>query len=330
MSSPPAPPSLRDASRGRSSTGLGTRSRPAELSRPSRSPTARSTSPAPIPLGNFVLGQLPAGRYLLRGLIDQNRNRKVDPRELFDTVTVTLKDSLHRELYAFVHDTSGPSITTVTVRDSITLRLTLDRALDTNLVISPALFSIKAADSTELLIVSALTQQLFNRRVADSVRVKQVEDSVRAAAEADSARRADSSRVNARVERPAGRGGVGARAAKPDSSARDTVQRVAAKLTIQVPATDVLLILEKPLPPSAVFRVRATGMRSLLGRERSSDRLFRTAKPRDVADSTKGKTGDSTKRPVKPDTSALPGRPQTTRNAERRVAYRLLGMVPLR
>ncbi|MEP7344321.1 MAG: Ig-like domain-containing protein [Gemmatimonadaceae bacterium] len=287
-------------------------------------------------LGDFVLGHLPSGRFLLRGLIDQNKNRLVDPRELYDTATVTLTDSLHRELYAFVHDTLGPSIATVTIRDSLTIKLTFDRALDTNLVITPELFALRRGDSTaktpsdrinlpapgegDPRIVYAMTQRMFDRRAADSMRVKQLEDSVRAAAVADSARRVDSARVNARIERPPAR-----RAATPaarDSAASDTVQRVARKLTIQIPTMDVLLILDKPLPPSSVFRVRAIGMRSLLGRERTSERLFRTAKPKEEADSTKKKATDTIKPPVRPDTNK---RSPGGRDADIRELARLLG-----
>lgn len=274
-------------------------------------------------LGDFVLGHVPNGQYLLRALIDQNRNRRVDPRELFDTTTVTLTDSIHRELYAFVHDTLGPSITTVTVRDSVTLKLTFDRALDTNLVITPERFSLKAEEPTPKAggdrvavptqqqaapsIVAVMTQRAFDRHVADSLRLKAVQDSVRAAATADSARKADSARVNARIERPAGR-----RAAPPparDSAARDTAQRRAKKPTRQIPSTEVLITVDKPFPPSAVFRVGATEMRSVLGRVRSSDRLFRTAKPKEETDSTKKKASDSTKRAVPDTTKPPPKRP---------------------
>src|SRR5687768_15825735 len=42
--------------------------------------------------GAFVITHMPAGQFLLRALIDANRNRAVDGRELFDTITVTLTD----------------------------------------------------------------------------------------------------------------------------------------------------------------------------------------------------------------------------------------------
>ncbi|MFN8572386.1 MAG: Ig-like domain-containing protein [Gemmatimonadaceae bacterium] len=253
-------------------------------------------------LGEFVVGHLPNGKYLLRGILDQNRNRRLDPRELFDTSTVTLNGSLHGFLYAFVHDTLGPSISSVAVKDSLTLRVTFDHPLDTALVITPALFGIKRADSSSVTIVSAITQRAFDKLVADSLLAKHVKDSLEAVAKADSARRADGARVNAKIDRPAAK-----RPVPRDSARADTVpRREAQKIKIAVPSVDVLLTLTEPLPPNTVFRVRAVGMRSLLKRERTSDRLFRTAKPAPVDSSRKG--ADSTKKPP-PDTSKVKRNP---------------------
>ena len=65
----------------------------------------------------------------------------VDARELFDTITVTLTDSLRRELLAAVRDTLGVGIATAELRDSVTLRLALDRPLDTLFVPTASMFS---------------------------------------------------------------------------------------------------------------------------------------------------------------------------------------------
>src|SRR5512141_1927251 len=43
--------------------------------------------------GVFVFPHLPAGTYRLRGIIDDNNNRGLDPREAWDTASVTLVDS---------------------------------------------------------------------------------------------------------------------------------------------------------------------------------------------------------------------------------------------
>ncbi|MBV6521599.1 MAG: hypothetical protein MNPFHGCM_01740 [Gemmatimonadaceae bacterium] len=269
-------------------------------------------------LGEFLMGHLPNGTYLLRALLDGNRNRQVDPRESYDTATVTLDDSLHREMYAFVRDTLGPSLTTVTIRDSLTLKLTFDHPLDTSLVISPERFTLKAepvaarpqgdtavaATPRAPRIVAAITQRAYDRRVADSLKLKAVQDSVRQAAEADSTRRADSARVNTRIERQTTRRPAVADTT-PDSAAAP--RRQARKIAIQVPSSDILLTLESPLAPSSVFRVTASEMRSLLGRVKTSDRLFRTPKATDVDTTRKG--NDTTGKPIPPpDTGSVPQR----------------------
>jgi hypothetical protein len=80
--------------------------------------------------GNFAMPVMPAGDYLVYGVVDQNGNRRRDPREAFDTARVSLQDSAAVELYAFTHDTVGPRVRSVELADSLTLRLVFDRPLD--------------------------------------------------------------------------------------------------------------------------------------------------------------------------------------------------------
>ena len=63
--------------------------------------------------GRFSLGPLPAGQYVLSGVLDENRNRVADPREAFDSARIAHSDST-LELWAFVHDTAAPWVRTVT------------------------------------------------------------------------------------------------------------------------------------------------------------------------------------------------------------------------
>jgi hypothetical protein len=232
-------------------------------------------------LGFYTIGHLPSGRFLLRGVIDQNRNRGLDSRELFDSVTVELRDTLRRELYAFVHDTLGPGIAQLEVRDSVTLRVGFDHPLDTALQVTPANFTLKAADSSVIAIASVITERELEKRAADSARVKAIEDSVRNAARADSIRRADSARVNTRITRPGGR----RPRADTTAVARDTTPKVEPPTpTIAIPSDEVIITLEEPLPPAASFKLRVEKLRSLLGYERESERNFRT--PRPTVDST--------------------------------------------
>jgi hypothetical protein len=211
--------------------------------------------------GAFAIRHMEPGHYLLRAVLDQNRNRRLDPRELFDSVTVELRDSLRRELLAALRDSLGPAIATVEVRDSLHLRVTLDRPLDTAFVLAPAIFSLKGADSAALPIREVLTQRDWERRLADSLARR---DST--ATRQDSLRHADSLRLAAgRVLQGAGRG----------AQQQPPLRPVAA-----IPATVLELVLESPLPSGTSFRLRAVGLRSISGAVRTSERQFATARPR--------------------------------------------------
>ena len=125
-------------------------------------------------LGRVVFRYLPPGRYLLRAVVDANSNRVIDRRELFDSVTVTVADSVTRELLAFVHDSIGPGIQTVEVRDSLSLRVTFDRPLNTRTPVESGQFSLKAADSSVVQIASVQLGSVFERAEADSARARAV------------------------------------------------------------------------------------------------------------------------------------------------------------
>ncbi len=80
--------------------------------------------------GNFRLREIPPGRYRVWALQDQNNNRRLDRRELFDTVSVTVDSTASVVLWAFVHDTVGPRIRTIESLDSATLRVSFSQPLD--------------------------------------------------------------------------------------------------------------------------------------------------------------------------------------------------------
>jgi hypothetical protein len=114
--------------------------------------------------GRFALANVPAGSYIVRGFVDQTPNRRLDRSEAWDSTLVSLTDSARIELLAFVHDSAGPGISSVEVRDSVTLRVTLDRPMLPELPIPPGVFSLRAADSSEVPVAGVLTA-----RVADSL-----------------------------------------------------------------------------------------------------------------------------------------------------------------
>ena len=242
--------------------------------------------------GAFVITHMPAGQFLLRALIDANRNRAVDGRELFDTVTVTLTDSLRREMLAAVRDSLGAGLASADLRDSLTLRLTLDRPLDTLFVPSRRYFSIKAADSSVVEFDTIFTQAEVDRRSADSVRNRAIQDSVRRAFVADSVRQADSARAvvaapttpTAPPTRPTGRrpgvSNVPARA-----PVQDTSNRIVPRPSARIPTMVLYVKFARALRPATAFRITADSLRSVTGHVRTSSRVFTTPRPaaRDTA-----------------------------------------------
>jgi len=240
-------------------------------------------------MGRFDLGNVPAGRYVLRASVDQNKNRYLDPRELYDTMTVTLADSLRREILTFVHDTIGAGIQTVTIVDSLTLRVQMDRALDTTFVIDTTHFTLRAKDSTLVRIARALSRRADDARREDSLRTKAIQDSVQKAAKADSAKADSAKGDTARAPRPAlpppTRRSVDSVVAR--LTGRDTARKEPPpKPSIPAPVNEIILRLATPLQPSTSYRLRAIDMRTLLKRTRTSERVFNTPKPRKAADST--------------------------------------------
>lgn len=233
--------------------------------------------------GQFDIANLPPGPYLLRALIDQNNNGVVDPRELFDTITVTLADSIRRDLLAAVRDSLGVGLASAEVRDSLTVRLALDRPLDTLFVPRRALFSVKTADSTLVPFDTILSQQDVDRAIADSVRNRAVQDSVRRAFVLDSTRRADSARAPAQPvptapARPTGRR-PGVATQPPPAPPRDTSNRIVPRPAARIPVTVLYLKFREPLPPATTLRITADSLRSVTGATRTSSRVVTTPRP---------------------------------------------------
>lgn len=246
--------------------------------------------------GAFVIDNMPSGEFLLRALIDANRNGVVDARELFDTVTVSLSDSFHREMVAAVRDSLGVGLATADLRDSVTLRLALDRPLDTLFVPARRFFSIADPDSTAVPFDTILTQADMDRVAADSARSRQVQDSVRRALVADSIRAADSARAAAAPvpatppPRPTGRR-PGATTAPPPAPPRDTTDRVALRPSARIPVTVLYIRLSEPLRPGTAYRITADSLRSVTGAVRTSTRVFTAPRVRPDTGGTRPDTG---------------------------------------
>ena len=253
-------------------------------------------------LGRAVFPYITPGRYLVRAVVDANNNRVIDRRELFDSATVTVRDSVSHEILAFVHDSAGPGVQSVEARDSLTLRVTFDRPLSPRRAVEQRQFSLKAADSSVVQIASVLLGTAFEKAEADSARARAVRDSVRQVQIADSIRRANPNA--APPARPPTAAPTPARRPTPADTATPPP-----KPSAPIPETVAIVRLARPLAPATSYRLRADSLLSLMGIYRSSDRVFSTPRA--------GAPGDSARPPR--DTTRPPRRPPGNESASRAI-----------
>jgi hypothetical protein len=107
-------------------------------------------------VGDFTLRNIPNERYRVRGFSDDNSNRGLDPREPYDTVITTVADSAKVELLAFVHDSVGTRLSSILVKDSVTLELNFDNPLSVTNLPTPASIRVRGSDSTEVIPVMSV------------------------------------------------------------------------------------------------------------------------------------------------------------------------------
>ena len=119
--------------------------------------------------GNFSLGPIPPGDYLVSGVVDQNRNQRADGREAFDSVRIARGKTKVGDLWAFEHDTTPPRATTVTVNDSVSASIELAQALDPRLKLQPRNATVSVLpDSSPVKVISVLP-----KTVDDSLNARQ-------------------------------------------------------------------------------------------------------------------------------------------------------------
>jgi hypothetical protein len=244
-------------------------------------------------VGQFAIRFVSPGRYLLRAIVDANTNRTLDRRELFDSATVTLTDSLTREMLAFVHDSVGAGLGEVEVRDSVTLRVAFDRPLRPGVPVVTAQFSLKAADSSVVPITSVTLGSAYEKVQADSARAKARQDSLRQVQIQDSIRRAN---PRAAQPQPAAPTPTPTRRAGGAPAARDTTPPP--KPSAPIPETYVIITVGQALKPATTYRLFADSLKSLMGIARSTNRTFTTPKPRPARDTTRP-PNDSARPPVR-------------------------------
>ena len=223
-------------------------------------------------LGRFDLAHIPPGSFTIFGWIDANNNHDRDLREMQDSTTITLKDTARVELLAFLHDSIGPHVVTVEVRDSMTLHATFDKPVDPSQPLDSAHIMLRAADSSLVHVKAIVSAREIDRQRIDSMA------------------RADS--VRARRDTAFRRQYQAQHRVPTDSNARAAVRRAAVLATIApskpVPVSDVLISLLQPLTPGATYRVESKDIHNLMGIAANSIRSFTVPKPAPPPPPTKG------------------------------------------
>ncbi|MDB4908171.1 MAG: hypothetical protein JWO05_2955 [Gemmatimonadetes bacterium] len=236
--------------------------------------------------GQFNIGPLPAGTYTVRAILDANKNRALDPTELWDSTHVVLTERRpFLELLAARRDSAGPRILTVVVQDSMTFRASFDRPIDPAQPFDTVHFHLFHADSTPMALASVRTS-------AQDTRAKQV---------ADSTQHADSVKKAAAAAPPA--------AAKPPAPVDSVRLAPSTKLpppkpSLPAPPTELVFRLApgEKLEVSKAYRVTATETRNLVGRTKSSERVFTVPKPPVV----KPAAADTSRKGPPPDSASKP------------------------
>ncbi len=189
--------------------------------------------------GRFSLGPLPAGEYVVSGVLDENRNLFPEPREAFDSVRATRSDST-LELWTFVHDTAPPRIRTVSPQDSLSASVELTQPLDPRQRLQPSAVRLSLLpDSTPVKVASILPKPLD-----DSLHARQ-------APKADTLSTTARDTTTPAPQRPGARPGA---------------RRQTEQLTSRAPLTSVLVLRPAmPFRPGTRYTVEIRGVRNVTG-----------------------------------------------------------------
>ena len=237
--------------------------------------------------GHITLGPLPAGEYLVRGVLDENHNLRFDGREAFDTVRLAPGKTAAGELWTFVHDTTPPRIREVTVIDSISASIQLSQNLAPGQRIAPSQVTVRTLpDSTPIRVTSVLPKPLddsLNRRTAPARDTTARDTTAR-----DTTRRDTTA---ADTTRPARRRGI-VEVAPGRPRGRTELE----PLKSRPPLTDQLILrVPQPWKPEGRYEVEIRGIRSVSG-VTGDVRGGMTVKPVAAPDTTRKPGADSLKR----------------------------------
>jgi hypothetical protein len=229
--------------------------------------------------GNFLLEHLPPAQYKVRAYVDRNKNLSIDPSEPWDSVSLSLTDTAKTELLVFAHDTVPPRLRDIAAIDSVTLRASFDRPIDPTQALTAANFSVTRAppDSAVVPIVSAGPPPPDTTpKVVPPVRAP-----------------------SPTASRP------------PRVRAPDSTSVPKPVMSRKPPYMAALIRLARPLTPKASYRIRATGIRGLLGYTGDSEHGYTAPAPPapPPSDSTKGRSPKPAPLPTTAPSKPPPGLP---------------------
>ncbi len=210
--------------------------------------------------GRFALGPLPAGQYLVSGVLDENHNLQPDPREAFDTVRLARGKTSAGELWTFVHDTTPPRIRTLAVADSLSATIELSQSLDPRQRLTPAAATVRLLpDSTPVKVTS-----LLPKPVDDSLHQRSVAQDT--TARDTTARRQPPRDTTARDTAAARRPGI-EEVEEPQPRVRGALGGAELKpLTSRPPLSDQLVLrVARPWKPDGRYVVDLRGIRNVTG-----------------------------------------------------------------
>lgn len=221
-------------------------------------------------LGFFEFGPLPAGEYLVFGGIDQNRNLRLEPRELFDSLRVAPGRDSVGEIWAFRHDSIGPRLQAVARRDSVSITLTFNQSLAPRAAYDSAAIRIRLLpDSIPVAVVGVYAPTVYDSLFARRPELLTAEDSLRADSLRIVQERRDSVRADSlvRAERLAAeRAAEDARRGIVRRSEQDRPTRQIEPLTTRPALGDRLIVrLDTMLIPDGRYVVEASGLANLSG-----------------------------------------------------------------
>lgn len=232
--------------------------------------------------GRFHFSPLPAGEYVVYGVLDANRNNRRDPREAFDSVRITAAEALVGELWMFRHDTTGARIQTVSTSDSVTALIAFTGPLDPYQRLPGDSAVVRMLpDSTPVAVEFVLPAPTFDslmrarREAEDSAKRAAAPDSARAPAPDTAARRPPRDTTAPRIV-GVPRQVTGARRPVQDTTANQP-------LKTKPPLFDRLVIrVREPWRDSTRYVIEIHGVRTVSGTPGSA-RTVLTIPPRGAA-----------------------------------------------